>query len=407
MDMAFRYVFILLGWISFNVFSAPLTEEKIRSAREIIFYTGSFDPWTKSDQARVVELAGKNPGSVIVVLPVDTNLKDTPLPIANRLRLIKTALAESSDITVPAPITFKQLKSDITKINSSITFQRVISSVPNPEIRSFLSQHQDHYFNLKSIGPSVIDQKVYRQILEDGLYMGRYPSKLPYVIKKVASSDIVRKLSSDKVRKIVSWMISNPKLTEFQLDGKNLTIDKYLASGLNGDAYVVTVDSEKYVLKVAKNSARAQHNMLQAVTVKKWLDEHSSVLTPSVLEADSEGKYALIDLVDGISLDKYISLQGGLIPTPLEKKLKAFYEEAYRLNDRSAIKLDISGDNIFVKSNGEVVLVDFGPTRPEREFANSYEEARNRWLVSSTLIKKVIPNCYASTLESLLIEASP
>ncbi len=118
----------------------------------------------------------------------------------------------------------------------------------------------------------------------------------------------------------------------------------------------------------------------------------------------------MLELVDGEQLDKFIAKNGGAIPPETERKLQKLFQEAAEINRRSAIKLDISADNIFIRADGEVVLVDFGPIRPEDIFAADYETARTRWLTAGAARLPATPtvpapqSCGMRALNKLLSE---
>lgn len=384
--MPFILLIAVLSWTI--VLAAPLTENAIRSAQKITVVTGSFDPWTQENQEAVRRIIASGEADLVVVVPAERVAGDIPLPVKNRLQLIDASLNSSANITYPlGPLegSYDEVVNRITAINPRVS-RVTLPSSSAVNIRSWMTENVNQYFEGTRTPPAGLSPAIYDRIVNDGLYLGRNSegrsivgSTLSFVVNQTTKYGIY-----DKVRAIAVRVMARPNLREFQMGEQTVTIEKYLASGLTGDAYVTQIDGVPTVLKISKNSESARHSMREASLVHAWLTRTTSINLPELRAMGPNGEWQALELVRGDSLDKYISKHGGTIPPEIEERLRQLYSEAALLNERSAIKLDISADNIFIReSDGAAVLVDFGPIRPSNTFASSYDVARARWITAA------------------------
>ena len=394
---------ILIAAVSWTfVQAAPLTENAIRSAQKITVVTGSFDPWTEENEKAVKRIIESGEADLVVVIPAEKVPGDIPLPIKNRLQLIDTALNSSATVTYPLGAmegSFEEVVSRITAINPRVN-RVTLPSGSAVNIRGWLTENVNQYFEGARTPPPGVSPAIYDRIVSDGLYFGRhsegkslFKSTLSFVVNQTTKYGIY-----DKVRAIAVRMMAKPNLREFQMGEQTVKIEKYLASGLTGDAYVTEIDGVPTVLKVSKNTESARQSMREASLVHAWLTRTSRINLPELRAMGPNGEWQALELVKGDSLDKYIAKRGGTIPPEIEERLRQLYSEAALLNERSAIKLDISADNIFIReSDGAAVLVDFGPIRPSNTFAASYDVARARWLTAAAARPPAVPATPAAT----------
>ncbi len=375
---------IIFFFLTFQAGAAPLTDESIRSARKIKILTGSFDPWTVADEVRARELITSGEADLIIVVPETVKSIETPIPAQNRVVLIDASLNSDVQITYTAESSL-DLTQRIRTINpaSTVTSASVPASRYPTEFRKWMSQNTDQYFGAGRTPPPEIPRAVYDKILDDGLYLGRQLTDRSFFNRMLTL--IVHKTTSlglyDKVRAFAVKIMARPNMREMRLGSETVKIDRYLASGLTGDAYIATIDGKRMVLKVAKNAETARKSMKDAALAHAWLSRTTSIILPELRDMGPNGEYQVLELVEGEQLDKFIARNSGVIPLATEIKLQKLFDEAAEINRRSAIKLDISADNIFIRAkDGAVVLVDFGPIRPEDIFAADFNTARARWI---------------------------
>ncbi len=384
--MPFVLLFAALTWTF--VQAAPLSENAIRSAQKITVVTGSFDPWTEENEQAVRRIIESGEADLVVVVPAERVPGDIPLPVRNRLLLIDASLNSSPNITYPLGAlegSYDEVVNRISAINPRVS-RVTLPTSSNVNIRSWMTENVGQYFEGTRTPPSGLSPAVYDRIVNDGLYLGRHSegrsvvgSTLSFIVNQTTRFGVY-----DKVRAVAVRMMAKPNLREFQIGNQTVTIEKYLASGLTGDAYVTQIDGVPTVLKVSKNTEAARQSMREASLVHAWLTRTTSINLPELRAMSPNGEWQALELVRGDSLDKYIANHGGTIPPEIEARLQSLYSEAARLNETSAIKLDISADNIFIReSDGAAVLVDFGPIRPSNTFASSYDVARARWITAA------------------------
>ncbi len=408
--MPFVLLVTLLSWAL--VQAAPLTENAIRSANKIVVVTAAFDPWTEENEKAVQRLIDTGEADLVVVVPAEKVPGDIPLPVKNRLELIDVSLRSHSSITYPLGAfegTADEVIKKISALNPNFR-KKLLSASATVNIRAWMTENVNQYFEGTRTPPPGLSSEIYSRIVDDGLYLGRYPdgksvmnSTLSFIVNQTTKYGVY-----DKVRAIAVKLMAKPNLQEFQMGQTKVKIERYLASGLTGDAYVTEIDGVKTVLKVSKDSESARRSMREASIVHAWLSRTSKISLPELRGTGTNGEWQALELVRGESLDKYIARSGGNIPPEIEERLRTLYAEAAKLNARSAIKLDISADNIFIReSDGAAVLVDFGPIRPSNIFAGSYEIARARWMTAAGVVAvpvliPVSSDCDMRALESLL-----
>lgn len=281
---------------------------------------------------------------------------------------------------------------------------------PPMDIRTFMYINPEQYFHDESFTfkPEGIQPEVHRKIREDGLYLGQLPEKSP--LKKVLATITVpaEKLSfynhiRDKIKHVTTKALSNSKMQEYWIGDKRVKIEKYLGSGLNGDAYLVNIEGRPIVFKISKSTTMARQSMSQANLVNQWISQKYDIAVPKLLDFDPEGKWQALEFIKGESLEKYIASHGGQIPKDMNEKLKKFHSETVRLNLTSNIKMDISAENIFINAAGNPVMVDFGPTQPYRRFDSDYEIAKARWVGAGKAILKNDPSMKSKCLKNAMV----
>lgn len=417
MKFALLFTFLFIGKIS-ALFSETLKFETLPEGARIGVMSGTFDPWSKQDLARAKSALASGKIDYVVLLPVNSGSTEFPLAVQKRIDLIEAGVSGDSRFLTPgAGFSPEDLKDQGTleerlrtlkpkasvipvitpdQFHLPLTNAVKVSDVkaaPPEDIRNFMFRHPEYYIDSSDgKAPQGIQRKVFEKIRREGLYLGRQTSSSPMLKKALAKmTEGANKLGVfDPLRLALVKFLAKPDLTEFMVGEQKVKIEKYLGSGLNGDAYVVTMNGERTVLKVAKPSVMAKQSMQQATLVHEWITKNYDIELPKIMTFSEEGQWQALEMIKGKRLDEYIAEHGGKIPPEIDERLKKFHAEAERLNATSDIKLDISADNIFIR-DGKPVLVDFGPTQPYQRFASHYEIARARWVEAGQAIAKKNP----------------
>lgn len=402
------YLFILFSHFSWGL---PLSEDAIKKAKKIVILSGTFDPWSKADQAYADGLIKSGEADLVIVSPSHADGKYIPLPLENRIELMDEALKAHPSIAYPSgdwaqsAVSSQKLAERIRKI-SDVKIEVRKNPVPSVDLRAYLVEHSEAYFKPEAnVGHPDYDQKVFDRILKSGFYMGERPGMGPMMVKFTEGLRTVGiKLGVfNRLQHAYKSLKANRDLKEFEMDGKRVEISKFLGAGAQGDAYLTVVDGQKIVLKVAKDNQSARAIMQNSVLTHQWLRKTSTINVPELLAFDPEGKWISMDFAKGIQLDQLIADNGGKIPPETEVKLKAFYEEALRISRENNMILDINTQNIFVQPDGKLTLVDFGALSPGKKIAPTFEAIRALWLVDGKILMgKASPSVGGKCIRSVL-----
>lgn len=404
----FAFLFIVFSHFSWGL---PLSDEAVKKAKKIVILSGTFDPWSKADQAYADALIKSGEADLVIVSPNRADGKYIPLPIENRLELMDEALRSHPSIAYPSgdwaqsSVWSEKLAERVRKI-SDVKIEARKSPVSSVDLRAYLVEHSEAYFKPEAnVGHPDYDQKVFDRILKSGFYMGERPGMGPTMVRSTEGLRTVGiKLGVfNRLQHAYKSLNANRDLKEFEMDGKRVQISKFLGAGAQGDAYLTEVDGEKIVLKVAKDNQSARNIMQNSVLTHQWLRKTSTIQVPELLAFDPEGKWISMNFAKGKQLDKLIAENGGKIPPETEVKLRAFYEEALRISRENNIILDINTQNIFVQPDGKLTLVDFGALSPGKKIPPTFEAMKALWIADGKLIMgKVSPRIDAKCLKNVL-----
>lgn len=371
---------LFLSWAN----AAPLSEDSLRNAKNVVILTGEFDPWTEADKAYAEALLEKGEADLVITVPSKKVKGNIPLSEENRLLLMSDALSDHPRILYPqsSDLSPGAIAEKVQRISGARVNVRT-SPPPAQNIRGFLQQNTDQYFSrTPGVAPEGIDPKVYNRILEKGFYLGQRPSSQTLVQR---AQDWVIKIASDtgifyKVKPIAVSLMAKTNVREIEMDGKMVPVERHIGAGAYGDAYITEIDGKKVVIKVARGGQAALNAAQDSIYNHQWLTKTSFIQVPELLGFDPSGRWISMGFVEGTQLDKYLAENMGNIPPKLDQELRKFYDEASRIQRQNGHVLDINTQNIFVKKDGSLVLVDFGPLSPSKHIAPTYEDIRRLWV---------------------------
>ena len=103
---------------------------------------------------------------------------------------------------------------------------------------------------------------------------------------------------------------------------------------------------------------------LQEARTLAQFDGHPNIVSVRDFFKANGTAYIVMSFLDGVDLKEFVEAQGGRLP--YEKALSLIMPVLDALNEVHAANIlhrDISPDNIFIKRNGQVLLIDFGAAR--------------------------------------------
>lgn len=418
-----------------HVWAKPLTEQDVRQARRIAIFPGTFDPFTNGHLASAQAVLDSGKADLVILTPGGNPLK-SPMPSSIRLSLIDAALSEHAKIAYPYGPTLglgdssANLSAWIKQVNPEakvlavmgtdvanspvipfmmsrrlkaesllvltrqgyklgavrspvpyevITDPQTLSGFSSSEIKKYFSQNVELYFtknrSLEKLPPG-IDKAVAEQIFSNGIYLSNLESnKIPLhqaLLSKVKNKAFQVGLY-DIIRKLIVLIKARPNIKQVEIGGQVIQIEKYLGSGIYADVYTIKYNGEEAVVKIAKDTVKGRRALLRSIPVHRWIQERTNIIVPDVYAYDTEGRWMVSELVNGLSLDKTPN------PGTLPKEVRDMYDEALRLKNSSGIKLDLSADNIFLR-DGQPVLVDFDPIPESNVFPENYSTFERRIL---------------------------
>ncbi len=384
--------FIVLINLSWGV---PLTDDAIRNAQKIVVVSGLFDPWSLADQAFAEQLVRSGQADLVIAVPTNSGAPNPPLSVENRLMLMDEALRTNPSVTYPleGPSSVDELLTRIRRVTS-----RPVSQVRAPQggenIRGFLSQNSEQYFSRNlAIAPSGYDGRVYERVLQQGFYMGQRPGSGSIVQRATnwMSSVVIDTGLFDRVKHVVNDLRARPNRREFNTGSETLRLQRHLGAGAQADAYITQVGGRDVVIKIAKDMNFSREMMWNSVLNHRWLTQTSTIQVPGLLAYDPNGNWITTEFAQGTQLDRFIASNNGQIPPHIEQELRKFYEEAQRISRQNNIVLDINTQNIFVTSEGRLVLVDFGPLPASQRLAATYDDIRALWMTDARRLMSQSP----------------
>lgn len=359
-----------------------LIHEVHREDERILYPKGDWEKFTSSAQSFINRVRELNPEAKIKVV-VGQDITESKITMVNLLRKFRP----DEFIAIGRAGIGVESKDWLVPIRALPARDSPVRSASSTKVREFLIQNKELYgeSNIPSqrLANNLVDERVARKIFADGMYIDQVDAAKSGIVDHMVGT-LNRKAHELGIRPMIRQLLvsfmKKPDLKTYTINGTTLTVERHLGSGLNGDAYLVKMGDEKYVLKVSKpGEQKALKVVRQDLPVRDYLERHSSIQLPKLMDMDPNGAWTLSEFVDGKSLEKIIKENGGEIPLDLRSNLQKLYAEADRFRRSSGVNLDISVDNILVRNNGEVVLVDPGPTRRDSIFPMSFDEVETLW----------------------------
>ncbi len=91
---------------------------------------------------------------------------------------------------------------------------------------------------------------------------------------------------------------------------------------------------------------------------------HPNLVTIYDLHEEASGSWVVMELVPGINLKQVIEREGPMTPYEIMPILSEVATALGHLHDRNLVHLDIKPQNIIVKPDGHIKLIDFGLAQP-------------------------------------------
>ena len=409
----FTLFFLVYCALAAPSYAKPLRTQDIAKASRIGIMTGTFDPVTNNDLRLAHDALVQADLDLVIIVPSINPIHKSPISIEARLAMIDKAAHDDPSIAYPFDgpelsrfFKFKSLlSSHFSKFVREINPKAQMFAIPSDESAStaratsplvFLRNNQNLYFE-PSVSddqlPPQLDPAVARYILAQGLYLDSDGTNTVSTSERVNSyltTSLFDSLSRagifEDLKQIVVRLRRNPSQRKLELNGHVYSTKKYLGSGLTSDAYIITIDGQDYVLKMAK--PRKNYNILlrKTVLVQKWAKEKDQMAVPTIYAYDEDGAWTLSEFISGPSLPKYIEEQGGFKGEVLAS-LQKLYAQVQEFKSKHHLLLDFGPDNIIL-SGDEAYLVDLGTVPRDVNIGMDFQDLVSHW--TSNYVKKNI-----------------
>ena len=149
--------------------------------------------------------------------------------------------------------------------------------------------------------------------------------------------------------------------------GYDLTLEITVAIKEYMPSAIATRSTDRYNLTLTGQAEDYQYGMERFLDEAKILAKLQN--TPNIVSVQNYFKenntaYFVMEYIDGMSLKAYLSNQGGKIPyTQALTILQPIMEALIQVHSLNLLHRDISPDNIYITSQGESRLLDFGAAR--------------------------------------------
>ena len=158
------------------------------------------------------------------------------------------------------------------------------------------------------------------------------------------------------------------------LDGRYVILD-LIGQGGSGKVYLVR-DSKLNKKWAVKEIANSNPGLIREINVLKKIDHRS---LPRVVDVIEHGKmtYIVMDYIEGITLKEWIDKNGKISKETALRWAKEIAKAMNYLHELNppVIYRDMKPENIIVKTDGNVVLIDFGTTKEYMEHSSKQVEA--------------------------------
>jgi len=105
--------------------------------------------------------------------------------------------------------------------------------------------------------------------------------------------------------------------------------------------------------------------LYEAKTLARF-SEHPNIVTVRDFFPANGTAYMVMNYIEGKTLEQYLKNAGGKIPFPKMLEIMMPVMDALReVHQAGIMHRDISPDNIFIRNDGRVSLIDFGSARQD------------------------------------------
>lgn len=281
--------------------------------------------------------------------------------LATRPDQILVVLREKEEIKLSPLIDRKKIKILPKKTDFSST-----------QVRTLLANYPQIYFedspgeevtSARQALKTLMHPEAVNRIVSQGLYLGRSKDNKVSFFGKVYQGLAQRMTDQllkwglyDKFKEIAISLLAQKNSAEIKALPNRFQITRYLGSGLSNDVFVIQIEGQKYVLKVARNK-KARETILGTIPVHQWA-QRFGINTPQIQEFDAEGAWMVTEFIEGVSLKEYAQKQA--LSNPLRKEFATIQGLVQQMAEESNIVLDFAPDNLIVKKD-KIYLVDLGP----------------------------------------------
>jgi len=384
-------------------FAQILTPAELRSSERLGIFLSAFDPPSQEDIETAENLVREHRLSYLILMPTSTAPPVEYAAISHRLRMLElatknhaqlrlltsfsviederihigSALKQSAEARVPQTLIFSRDTGHQDFLGNADNLVFVpIRDAPKFDARAFLRDYPELFFGdpnaFIAIRRPPFADEVLHYIHERGLYFLengpptqlRRTEKTPARMKEWAYYGL-RRLALLYVVQSFRGKQPTPEKSDvphrFTFQNHTFYVTGYLGSGFQSDAYLVSVEGARYVLKVPRGSSEEHRYYSQKTTMThRWLVYQKMPNIPALIDYDPEGLWSLSEYIDGESLSERMRNGDPLSESEMDS-YREIFEYAMALYRRSGMRLDLTAPNIILRG-GRAFLVDLGTT---------------------------------------------
>ncbi len=263
--------------------------------------------------------------------------------------------------------------------------------VSSSMVRKYLVENKQLYFqNMKH---SVVRENetllkympeaLTQYIFDNGIYLNKSADNSSTLVKKTFQSmqKVVAKVGLfDVIRDqiVKKYKANAPRSLSIEVAGQTYFLDKYIGSGLQANTYIIEMNEQKYIIKIANERLKSTEGILNSIPVQFWAKHKTKLNVPEVLMFSAKGEWAIFEYIEGETLKDYMVKNNDVLSSKMKKQMDEIIKEANLLYKSSYMKLDLNYDNFIIRDSIPY-LVDLG-TIPEHGYMPAnFDEAYKAW----------------------------
>ena len=282
--------------------------------------------------------------------------------------------------------------------------------ISSTRVRKWFGKNQHLYFQEfvsdDELPNHLLQPKAARAILDSGMYIGVGGSTsrgLKDFIKVGINRFLKRIGLFERYRAFKVRWGANGEMSHVKIDGKKYPLEKYVGSGISSDSYIINRDGKRSLIKIAHNEPEFQDQFLKTIPTQMWLSEKTDINVPKIENFDREGKWIIMEFVEGEKLTDYLKANDGVLTSEIEDQLKKAVDEMLLLSKRNGTVLRFSSDNFRIK-NGKVFMINATPQKTGLKHPMSFEGFKQEWSwLAGVQIKSASIDC-AGAMKRLLLK---